>query len=133
MSKPWALVTPASRGIGLQLARHLLENTDVPVVATARKALDTTRSHILDGLDVDEERLQVLQLDVTGTVHPAHVSLHPSLDENIYSLLHSRRIHYCCYRRQNYFPLPLQLPPPPPRLLHTRYPLPREKSSANRP
>ena len=68
MSKPWALVTPASRGIGLHLARHLLKNTDVPVVVTARKELETTRSHILDGLDIDKERLQVLQLDVTGNI-----------------------------------------------------------------
>lgn len=84
MSKPWALVTPASRGIGLHLARHLLKNTDVRVVATARKKLETTRSHILDGLDIDKDRLQVLQLDVTGTFYLVHLSLHPFLDRKRY-------------------------------------------------
>lgn len=36
-SKAWCLVSPASRGIGLALTRHLLRTTNVPVVATARK------------------------------------------------------------------------------------------------
>ena len=77
MSKPWALVTPASQGIGLQLVRHLLKTTDVPVIATARSDLDVTRDHILDGLDIDKERLKVLQLDVTGTVHSILFPLKP--------------------------------------------------------
>lgn len=84
MSKPWALVTPASRGIGLHLARHLLKNTEVPVVATARETLEATRSNILNGLDVDKERLQVLQLDVTGIHYLIHFSLHPSLGSKRY-------------------------------------------------
>ena len=84
MSKPWALVTPASRGIGLELARHLLKNTDVPVVATARKELETTRSHILNGLDVDKERLQVLHLDVTGIYYLVDSTLHPFLNRKRY-------------------------------------------------
>ncbi|KAK4550737.1 hypothetical protein LTR36_000316 [Oleoguttula mirabilis] len=63
--QPWALVTPASRGIGLELARRLLQTTNVPVVATARKDLDQTREHVLKGLtDVKEERLHVLRVDV---------------------------------------------------------------------
>ena len=66
MSKPWALVSPASRGIGLQLARRLLKTTELPVVATARKDLNTTKEAILDDLDVDSKRLEVLELDVTG-------------------------------------------------------------------
>ena len=67
MSKPWLLVSPASRGIGLQLARCLLETTDLPVVATARKDLRGTSEQILDGLDVEGQRLEVLNVDVTGT------------------------------------------------------------------
>jgi len=64
---PWALVTPASRGIGLELARRLLVSTKVPVVATARKDVDEAKESILNGLnDVDENRLHVLQLDVLG-------------------------------------------------------------------
>ncbi|CAO1598875.1 hypothetical protein XANCAGTX0491_002629 [Xanthoria calcicola] len=63
--KPWLLATPASRGIGLQLARRLLNTTDLPVVATARKDLERTKAQILHGLDVDPSRLSVLKLDVT--------------------------------------------------------------------
>ncbi|SMY23746.1 unnamed protein product [Zymoseptoria tritici ST99CH_1A5] len=62
--QPWALVTPASRGIGLELARRLLQTTTVPIVATARKDLDQTRENVLAGLkDVKEDRLHVLELD----------------------------------------------------------------------
>ena len=65
--QPWALVTPASRGIGLELARRLLQTTNVPVVATARKDLDQTKENVLSGLeDVKEERLIVLKVDVLG-------------------------------------------------------------------
>lgn len=65
--QPWALVSPASRGIGLELARRLLQTTKLPVVATARKDLDQTRENILYGLDgVSEDRLHVLNVDVLG-------------------------------------------------------------------
>jgi NAD(P)-dependent dehydrogenase (short-subunit alcohol dehydrogenase family) len=65
--QPWALVSPASRGIGLELARRLLQTTKVPIVATARKDLDQTRENILTGLDgVSEDRLHVLKIDVLG-------------------------------------------------------------------
>lgn len=66
MTKPWLLVSPASRGIGLQLARRLLKTTDLPVIATARNDVKANSEQILDGLDVDERRLEVLKLDVTG-------------------------------------------------------------------
>ncbi|KAL8721301.1 MAG: hypothetical protein Q9181_007744, partial [Wetmoreana brouardii] len=76
--KPWILTTPASRGIGLQLARRLLNTTDLPVVATARKNIDETRSQILKGLDVDPQRLSVFELDVTDestiTTTTSHLS-----------------------------------------------------------
>jgi len=65
--QPWALVSPASRGIGLELARRLLQTTKVPIVATARKDLDQARENILQGLDgVSEDRLYVLRVDVLG-------------------------------------------------------------------
>lgn len=67
MSKPWLFVSPASRGIGFQLARRLLKTTDLPVIATARRDLDALKEQILDGLVVDKQRLEVLKLDVTGT------------------------------------------------------------------
>ena len=66
MAKPWILVSPASRGIGLQLARRLLKTTDLPVVATARKDLDKTKQQILDESGAEPDRLDVLQLDVTN-------------------------------------------------------------------
>ncbi|EME89288.1 uncharacterized protein MYCFIDRAFT_70475 [Pseudocercospora fijiensis CIRAD86] len=62
---PWALVSPASRGIGLELARRLLQTTTVPIVATARKDLDQTKEQLLSGLkDVSEDRLHVVKVDV---------------------------------------------------------------------
>jgi NAD(P)-dependent dehydrogenase (short-subunit alcohol dehydrogenase family) len=65
--QPWALVSPASRGIGLELARRLLQTTKVPIVATARRDLDQTRENILTGLEgVSEDRLHVLMIDVLG-------------------------------------------------------------------
>lgn len=67
--QPWALVSPSSRGIGLELARRILTTTNLPIVATARKDLDQTKESILDGLrDVREDRVNVLKVDVLGTV-----------------------------------------------------------------
>ena len=79
MSKPWLLVTPTSRGIGLQLARRLLRTTTLPLIATARKDIDQTRARILEGLhDVDQQRLEVLKLDVCG-IYTSHPIFHPHL------------------------------------------------------
>ena len=65
--QPWALVSPASRGIGLELARRLLRTTDIPVVATARRDVDQAREQMLDGLqDVQEDRVKILKLDALG-------------------------------------------------------------------
>lgn len=63
---PWTLVSPASRGIGFSLARQILQTTNAPVVATARKDIAKTRDQLLEGLDVKEGRLTVLKLDVLG-------------------------------------------------------------------
>ncbi|KAL9068416.1 MAG: hypothetical protein Q9157_006515 [Trypethelium eluteriae] len=64
--QPWALVSPASRGIGFELARLLLQRSKVPIVATTRKDVDKTKQSILGGIDEDaKDRLKVLQLDVT--------------------------------------------------------------------
>ena len=62
----WSLVCPASRGIGFQLARHLLETTKIPVVATTRNDVRSVKKSILEDLNVDSNRLIVLQVDVTG-------------------------------------------------------------------
>lgn len=63
---PWSLVSPASRGIGFALAKHVLHNTNAPVVATARKDLDKLREELLEGTGIAENRLKVLKLDVLG-------------------------------------------------------------------
>ncbi|KAF1978158.1 NAD(P)-binding protein [Bimuria novae-zelandiae CBS 107.79] len=67
---PWSLVSPASRGIGFALARRVLQTTKAPLVATARKDLESTRERLLEGLDVDEKRLTMLELDVLAFVIP---------------------------------------------------------------
>lgn len=65
--RPWALVTPGSRGIGLALTRHLLKNTSIPVVATGRKKLDEVKQQALEGIDdVDESRIHIHEADVLG-------------------------------------------------------------------
>lgn len=61
----WALVSPASRGIGHALARQILNTTSLPVLATARKDTEQVKDSILDGLkNVDEARLNVVEVDV---------------------------------------------------------------------
>jgi NAD(P)-dependent dehydrogenase (short-subunit alcohol dehydrogenase family) len=72
---PWSLISPASRGIGFALARRVLQTTNAPVVATARKDLDKTKEELLEGLGVDESRLRVLKLDVLGMLVSAVVEL----------------------------------------------------------
>lgn len=66
--QPWILVTPSSQGIGLALTRRLLNTTRLPVVATARTDIQSTKKQILEGLDINEHRLEVLKVDVTGIV-----------------------------------------------------------------
>ena len=64
----WAFIAPSSRGIGYQLTRHLLQNTNIPVIATSRKDVVGVKKSILQDLDVDKDRLTVLEVDVTGMV-----------------------------------------------------------------
>ncbi|KAF2281397.1 NAD(P)-binding protein [Westerdykella ornata] len=61
---PWSLVCPASRGIGFALARRILQTTNAPVVATARKDIEKTKRWLLAGLEVDEGRLTMINVDV---------------------------------------------------------------------
>ncbi|KAF7712819.1 Uncharacterized protein PECH_002604 [Penicillium ucsense] len=63
----FALVTPASRGIGFALAQQLLTQTGLPVVATARKNHDELREKLLTSKGVPsnaEKRLHLLDVDV---------------------------------------------------------------------
>lgn len=65
----FALVTPASRGIGFALAQQILTQTTLPVVATARKNHDELREKLLTSEGVPsnaEKRLHLLDVDVNG-------------------------------------------------------------------
>ncbi|KAG6006175.1 hypothetical protein E4U21_007285 [Claviceps maximensis] len=49
-SRPWIFICPSSRGIGLQLTRHLLQTTTLPILATTRSQdLEAAKSAILSG------------------------------------------------------------------------------------
>ncbi|KAG8167205.1 hypothetical protein KVR01_002894 [Diaporthe batatas] len=68
MSRPWIFVCPSSRGLGHVLTRHLLRNTTVPILATARSDPAGVKDRLLDDIKHDSEssaRLHVVQLDVT--------------------------------------------------------------------
>ncbi|KAJ5587797.1 uncharacterized protein N7459_003562 [Penicillium hispanicum] len=67
-TKGFALVTPASRGLGLAFAQQLLVRTQLPVIATARKNCNEVREHLLSSKGMPsnaEERLRILEVDVT--------------------------------------------------------------------
>lgn len=93
MSRPWVLITPASRGIGYALTRHLLRTTSLPILATARRDPAALKARLLQDLEAPpprpppqqhtsgstsgsesttqallppEDRLHVLPLDVTS-------------------------------------------------------------------
>jgi NAD(P)-dependent dehydrogenase (short-subunit alcohol dehydrogenase family) len=61
---PWLLVSSASSGIGLAISRRLLTITNAPIIATTRRDPDETKRSILNGLNIDEKRLEVLKVDV---------------------------------------------------------------------
>lgn len=65
----FAIVTPASRGLGFALAQQLLAHTSLPVIATARKDCEEVRDRLLEiknEAPAAEKRLNVLKVDVTG-------------------------------------------------------------------
>lgn len=68
--QPFALISPATRGLSLSLTRHLLRTTDLPVYATYRSGNPhKTRQTILAGVsreDVDPSRLNLLPLDLAS-------------------------------------------------------------------
>lgn len=71
---PFNLVCPSSRGLSLALSRALLSRSPHPLVATARSDATDLKELILSGLDVPDDRVTVLQVDVTGE---ALSKLHP--------------------------------------------------------
>jgi NAD(P)-dependent dehydrogenase (short-subunit alcohol dehydrogenase family) len=65
---PFIFVGPASRGLGLALTRHLLQNTHLPVYATHRSGdPDGVRARIVSQLDpkISYGRLRLLHMDLT--------------------------------------------------------------------
>ncbi|RAK99721.1 short-chain dehydrogenase/reductase [Aspergillus ibericus CBS 121593] len=71
----FALVTPASKGLGFAFAQQLLSHTDLPVLVTARRDGGELRNRLLketsNESDKAEERLRVFEVDVTDetTIH----------------------------------------------------------------
>ncbi|KAJ5297843.1 hypothetical protein N7508_008092 [Penicillium antarcticum] len=64
----FAIVTPASRGLGFAFAHQLLARTQLPVIATARKNCNEIREWLLssNGIPKDsEKRLKMIEVDVT--------------------------------------------------------------------
>lgn len=66
----FAIVTPASRGLGFAFAQQLLTHTTLPVIATTRRDCNRFRDHLLEKVrnetsDADK-RLKVLKVDVIG-------------------------------------------------------------------
>jgi hypothetical protein len=127
--QPWALVTPASRGIGLELARRLLRTTDIPIVTSARKDLDQTRENVLSGLEgVSEDRLHVLKVDVLGRFLIMSLRLRNSH-------LHARSLRRTDYHRcslNNHIHVPEKVLLPSPRARRPRHPLPRKVAQPDR-
>jgi NAD(P)-dependent dehydrogenase (short-subunit alcohol dehydrogenase family) len=81
--KPFALVSPSTRGLSCALTRYLLRNTQLPVYATYRSgSAEEVKQHLLSPLkDIEPSRLQVLQLDLE------HESSIRSAAENLQGLL----------------------------------------------
>jgi hypothetical protein len=127
--QPWALVTPASRGIGLELARRLLRTTDIPIVTSARKDLDQTRENVLSGLDgVSEDRLHVLKVDVLGRFPIMSLRLRNS---HLHATSLRRTDYYRC-SLNNRINVPEKVLLPPPRARRPRHLVPREVAQPNR-
>lgn len=88
LPKPFALVSPATRGLSLALTRHLLRTTELPVYATYRSGTPgNVKERILVSLDdVDPDRLQVIALDLEheSTIRSAASDLQRMLPEDSY-------------------------------------------------
>ncbi|KAK6544638.1 hypothetical protein TWF694_001327 [Orbilia ellipsospora] len=77
----FALVTPASQGIGLALTRHLLATLSLPVIATARHDLPSVRNRILSHLPSDRapnapSLLDLVECDLESEASIASLASH---------------------------------------------------------
>lgn len=90
----FALLTPASRGIGFALARQLLVHTNLPVCATARKDCDTVHDKLVKSINSKRDaakRLTVLEADVTSKlalnkIIPTFLSMNRYNSHNLVSI-----------------------------------------------
>ncbi|KAI1801727.1 NAD(P)-binding protein [Daldinia bambusicola] len=76
MSKPWVLVSPASRGIGHALTRHLLRTTSAPILATARTDLPGVRASMLENLYPSSSHESTGKEDEQAAISSASERLH---------------------------------------------------------
>ncbi|KAI1079561.1 short-chain dehydrogenase/reductase-like protein [Whalleya microplaca] len=69
MSRPWILICPSTRGLGLALTQHLLRSTTLPILATARTDPAAARSSLLASSPAlppaAADRLHLARADVT--------------------------------------------------------------------
>ncbi|KAL4865947.1 hypothetical protein BDV12DRAFT_210773 [Aspergillus spectabilis] len=78
----FAVVTPASRGLGFAFAQQLLAHTNLPVIATARKDCGQLRNRLLREVNNEapdaERRLSVFKVDVNdeGTISEMVSNIH---------------------------------------------------------
>lgn len=90
MGNPFALVTPATRGLSLALTRQLLRTTKLPVYATHRSSsAEEVHQKILEPLsktDIDPKRLVLLKLDLTSeeSIKDAAASLREKLPKDAF-------------------------------------------------
>lgn len=63
MALPHILCSPGSSGLSLALARQFLKATNLPLIATARSDLSSTKDRLIDSLDVDPARVTMLKVD----------------------------------------------------------------------
>lgn len=118
MSRPWVLITPASRGIGFYLTRHLLAHTppSLPLVATCRRReeVEALRRRLLGPCSTpssqNEKRLTVLPLDVTKEpiIEAAAASV-----RQLFPPPEKAKEGQQAYHLRLAFALPGILPPPP--------------------
>ncbi|GLA59000.1 hypothetical protein AtubIFM56815_003758 [Aspergillus tubingensis] len=114
----FALVTPASKGLGFAFARQLLSNTDLPVIATARRDTGQLRKILLEQVNDEtgkaEERLRVFEVDVTGTEY-----IIPSCVLVLNNVLDEATIHAMAAQIREEFPqTPLRIAITVPGVLH---------------
>jgi len=87
MTKPFVLVSPATRGLSLALTRFYLTETSLPIYATHRSLdVHTCRERILSGLpsSIDSSRLTLIPLELTqeGSIAAAADALATQLPNN---------------------------------------------------